>query len=116
MEPEDRQKIGLILILVFPILFWLEVVRRTRGLESSKMAFPLCLAQTNPSKTSPHYGRYRRLNLCLCAHFHIKKIEVSEIFQGLLTGLSKIPNYFQVRLGKENTRTANQGGRCPDAP
>jgi hypothetical protein len=36
MEPEDRKKIGLILILVFPVLFWMEAARRTEALHSPK--------------------------------------------------------------------------------
>lgn len=50
MQPEDRQKISLVLILILPILFWLEAARRTEVLHPPKWRSLFNLLKLTPQK------------------------------------------------------------------
>jgi type IV secretory pathway TraG/TraD family ATPase VirD4 len=50
MQPEDRKKISLILILVLPVLFWLEVVHFTEVLDPPKWRSLYALVKLTPQK------------------------------------------------------------------
>lgn len=50
MQPEDQQKLSLILIIIFPILFWLKVAEYTEVLHSPKWKSLLALVKLTPQK------------------------------------------------------------------
>ena len=50
MTPEDRRKLGLLLFLVMPTLFWFEVVRRTETLPKPKGPALWAILKQTPEK------------------------------------------------------------------
>ena len=78
MEPEDRQKIGLILILVFPLLFWLEAARRTEVLHSPKWRSLYTLLKLTPQKPLLIMAAIIGLIFAFALIFILKKLSVRD--------------------------------------
>jgi len=78
MEPEDRQKIGLILILVFPILFWLEAARRTEVLHPPKWRSLYTLLKLTPQKPLLITAFISGLIFAFALIFLLKKLSVRD--------------------------------------
>lgn len=78
MEPEDQKKIGLILILLFPILFWLEAVRRTEVLHSPKWRSLYALLKLTPQKPLLIIAAISGLIFACALIFIINKLSVRD--------------------------------------
>jgi len=78
MEPEDRQKIGLVLILIFPILFWLEAARRTEVLHSPKWRSLYTLLKLTPQKPLLIMAVVGGLIFAFALIFLLKKLSVRD--------------------------------------
>jgi len=78
MQPEDRQKINLGLILLLPTLFWLEAARRTEVLPSPKWRSLYALLKLTPQKPFLIIAVTVGL-ICACGLiFLIKKLSVND--------------------------------------
>jgi len=78
MEPEDRKKIGLILILVFPVLFWMEVARRTEVLHPPKWRSLYALLKLTPQKPLLIMAVAGGFIFACALIFILKKLSVSD--------------------------------------
>lgn len=78
MEPEDQKKIGLVLILLFPILFWLEAARRTEVLHSPKWRSLYALLKLTPQKPILIIAAISGLIFACAFIFIIKKLSVRD--------------------------------------
>jgi type IV secretory pathway TraG/TraD family ATPase VirD4 len=78
MEPEDRQKLGLVLILLFPILFWLEAARRTEVLHPPKWRSLYALLKLTPQKPLLIIAAISGLIFAFALIFLLKKLGESD--------------------------------------
>jgi len=78
VQAEDRQKIGLVLILLLPILFWLEAVRRTEVLYSPKWRSLYAILKLTPQKPILMIAFIGGLTLAFALMFILKKLSVSD--------------------------------------
>lgn len=78
MEPEDRQKISLVLILLLPTLFWLEAVRRTEVLHPPKWRSLYTLLKLTPQKPILIIAFVSGLIFACALIFIIKKLSVRD--------------------------------------
>lgn len=78
MEPEDRKKIGLILILVFPVLFWMEAARRTEVLHPPKWRSLYALLKLTPQKPLLIMAVAGGFIFACALIFILKKLSVSD--------------------------------------
>src|ERR1043165_6030078 len=78
MEPEDQKKIGLVLILLFPILFWLEAAHRTEVLHPPKWRSLYSLLKLTPQKPLLIIAFIGGLIFACAIIFLIKKLSVSD--------------------------------------
>lgn len=90
MEPEDRQKISLVLILLLPTLFWLEAVRRTEVLHPPKWRSLYTLLKLTPQKPILIIAFVSGLLFACALIFIIKKLSVRD-FSG--APYKKFPDY-----------------------
>ena len=81
MQPEDLKKISLILILVLPTLFWLEVARQTEVLEPPKWRSLYTLVKLTPQKPFLVMALIGGILLAVHAHFFIEEAE-RKVLQG----------------------------------
>lgn len=78
MQPEDRQKLSLVLILLFPVLFWLEAARRTEVLHPPKWRSLYALLKLTPQKPLLIIAAISGLVFALALIFLLKKLGVSD--------------------------------------
>jgi type IV secretory pathway TraG/TraD family ATPase VirD4 len=78
MQSEDRQKISLILILIFPIFFWLEAARRTEVLHPPKWRSLYALLKLTPQKPVLIIAFVGGLIFAFALIFILKKLSVSD--------------------------------------
>jgi type IV secretory pathway TraG/TraD family ATPase VirD4 len=78
MQPEDRQKISLILILILPILFWLEAARRTEVLHPPKWRSLYALAKLTHQKPILIMAFVGGLIFAFALIFLLKKLSSSD--------------------------------------
>ena len=78
MQPEDRQKISLVLILILPILFWLEAARRTEVLHPPKWRSLFNLLKLTPQKPLLIIAAISGLIFAFALIFMLKKLGGSD--------------------------------------